>query len=58
VAWCAEAQLRQLAVRKDHLKLKLPHQTQSNLIKGYFAQKIPNFFQGTFIGNHWQILKK
>jgi len=24
---------------------------------GYFAQKIPNFFQGTFVGNHRKIRK-
>jgi hypothetical protein len=31
---------------------------QSRLLKGIFAEKIPNFFTGAFIGNHWKISKK
>jgi len=32
--------------------------SSSNPIKGLLMEKIPNFFPGTFTGNHWQIPKK
>jgi len=49
--WC-------LKLKICYKKPKPPHQAQSNLIKGLLMKKIPNFFQGTFMGKQWQISEK
>ena len=50
--------LRHLKLKTCYKKSRLPHQTQSNLIKGLLMKKIPNFFPGALMGNHWQTMQK